>query len=195
MNTTRRLAVLLALSSLALVTNVRAQAPAADAPKPPKATMGSTVINWDKLEVKTTKTGARREVFDAPTATLNNFECHVTTLNPGEIPHQPHRHPDEEMIVIKEGTLEVTINGQSQRAGPGSIFFYGFQRSARHEERRHDAGDLLRLPLHHAKDAARPAGRAPQRNNRPRRQSLSLSLPLPVAGVNSMPSIMPSSWL
>jgi quercetin dioxygenase-like cupin family protein len=89
-----------------------------------KPAMKSTVIDWSKLEVKPTKNGARRELFDGPTATLNNFEGHVTTLNPGEEPHPPHRHPDEEMILIKEGTLEVAINGETKRAGAGSIFFY-----------------------------------------------------------------------
>jgi len=84
----------------------------------------SAVIDWAKLAVKPTKTGERRELFDAPTLTLNNFEGHVTTIRPGEMPHPPHRHPDEEMILIKEGTLEVTINGETQRAGAGSIFFY-----------------------------------------------------------------------
>jgi len=90
----------------------------------PKSVTRSLVIDWDKLAVKPTKTGERRELFDAPTITLNNFEGHVTTIRPGEVPHPPHRHPDEEMILIKEGTLEVTINGEMQRASAGSIFFY-----------------------------------------------------------------------
>ena len=89
-----------------------------------KSVTKSTVIDWAKLAVKPTKTGERRELFDAPTLTLNNFEGHVTTIRPGEAPHPPHRHPDEEMILIKEGTLEVTINGATQRAGAGSVFFY-----------------------------------------------------------------------
>lgn len=89
-----------------------------------KPTVKSTVVDWSKLVVKPTKTGERRELFDGPTATLNNFEGHVTTINPGESPHAPHRHPDEEMIIVKEGTLEVTINGETQRASAGSVFFY-----------------------------------------------------------------------
>ena len=89
-----------------------------------KSVTKSTVIDWAKLAVKPTKTGERRELFDAHTLTLNNFEGHVTTIRPGEAPHPPHRHPDEEMILIKEGTLEVTINGATQRAGAGSVFFY-----------------------------------------------------------------------
>lgn len=86
--------------------------------------LGATVFDWTKLVAKPTKTGERREVVDLPSATLSNFECHVTTLRAGEAPHAAHRHPDEEIILIKEGLLEVTINGVSQRAGAGSILFY-----------------------------------------------------------------------
>lgn len=87
--------------------------------------LGSRVFDWAKLEVKPTKTGERRAVFDSPTTTLANFECHVTTLQAGVAAHAAHRHPDEEIILVREGTLDVTINGVTTRAGAGSIFFYG----------------------------------------------------------------------
>jgi quercetin dioxygenase-like cupin family protein len=96
----------------------------AQTPAPPKPKLGSGVFDWNQLVVKPTKVGARRDVFDAPTATLGNLECHVTTVNPGEAPHTPHRHPDEELIVIKEGTLEVMVNGVTRQAGPGSMVFF-----------------------------------------------------------------------
>jgi hypothetical protein len=50
--------------------------------------MGSMVIPWDAIQARTkpTKTGQRRDVFDAPTPTLDKFHCHVTTLNAGETP-------------------------------------------------------------------------------------------------------------
>jgi quercetin dioxygenase-like cupin family protein len=86
--------------------------------------LASSVFNWEKLEVKPTKVGERRDFFDSATATLDRLECHVTTVKPGEASHAPHQHPDEELIVVKEGTLEVTINGQSQKAGPGSVICY-----------------------------------------------------------------------
>jgi len=85
--------------------------------------LGSSIFDWSKLEVKATKTGERRDVTDRPTLTLANFECHITTLRVGETPHAPHHHPDEEIILVKEGQLDVTINGTTQRAGPGSIVF------------------------------------------------------------------------
>jgi len=86
--------------------------------------LSSGVFEWSKLGVKPTKTGERREIFNSPTVTCKSLEAHVTTLNPGESPHAPHHHPDEELVVVKEGLMEATINGVSRRAGPGSIFFY-----------------------------------------------------------------------
>jgi XRE family transcriptional regulator, regulator of sulfur utilization len=51
------------------------------------------------------------------------LECHVTTLNPGQMPHPPHQHANEELIIIREGTLEVMQNGEFKRIGPGSVIF------------------------------------------------------------------------
>ncbi|HET7536639.1 MAG TPA: cupin domain-containing protein, partial [Candidatus Didemnitutus sp.] len=67
----------------------------------------------------------RRDIFNSPTVTCASLEGHVTTLNAGEVPHPPHHHPDEEIVIVKEGRMQATINGVAQPpAGPGSIFFY-----------------------------------------------------------------------
>ena len=89
----------------------------------PKPVMHSSVFAWDNLKVESKPTGERREVFDAPTATLDRFECHITTLNPGEAPHAPHRHPEEEMMILKEGTLDVLQNDKTTRLEAGGIIF------------------------------------------------------------------------
>ena len=88
-----------------------------------KPVMQSSVFDWNSIQAKPTKTGARRDFFEAPTATLDQLECHVTTINPGESPHPPHQHPDEELIIVKEGTLEAMQNGVTRRADAGSIIF------------------------------------------------------------------------
>lgn len=90
----------------------------------PKPMIGSTVFKWEDLPPRTTPNGERRDVAENPTPTLAVFECHITTLNPGKESHLPHRHPQEELILIKEGKLEVYINGALQVAGPGSTLFY-----------------------------------------------------------------------
>lgn len=88
-----------------------------------KPLMRSSVFDWSSIPSKPTKTGARLDVFEAPTATLDQLESHVTTINVGEAPHAPHQHPEEELIVIKEGTIEAMQNGVTKRVGPGSMIF------------------------------------------------------------------------
>jgi len=89
----------------------------------PEGYLGSSIHEWTTLPVKPTASGARRDIFDRPTATLKNLECHVTTIKAGESPHAAHRHPDEEIILIKEGQVTMTIAGQATQAGPGSIIY------------------------------------------------------------------------
>jgi XRE family transcriptional regulator, regulator of sulfur utilization len=115
MPTKRDLFVALIAASLTLcaVAFVRAGAPV----------MGSSAFDWNKIEAKPTNVGLTRKVFQAPTATLDELECHITTLNPGVTSHPPHRHFDEEVMVVKEGTVESLVNGQWQRLGPGSVIF------------------------------------------------------------------------
>lgn len=117
--------------SLPLIVSVVAVALAAplfsaEEPKPaaPPAKMGSRVFPWESLVVKPTANGQRRDVADQPTATLARFESHVTTLNAGNVSHAPHKHAQEEFIILKEGLLDVHINGQTTRATPGSILFF-----------------------------------------------------------------------
>jgi quercetin dioxygenase-like cupin family protein len=90
-----------------------------------KPIMRSRVFNWSDLKIEKTKIGERRAVFDAPTANLSEFECHITTLNPGEMPHAAHRHAHEELMIVKEGTLEATQNSVTNRVEAGGIIFEG----------------------------------------------------------------------
>ncbi len=88
-----------------------------------RAVMGSTIFDWNTLEAQPNKTGAVRQVVQQPTATLDELEMHITTLNPGLASHAPHQHPDEELLIVKEGTVESLVNGEMKRVGPGSVIF------------------------------------------------------------------------
>ena len=85
--------------------------------------MKSSVFEWDKLKAESKPSGARRQVFDSRTATLDQLECHVTTLNPGQSPHPGHQHPEEELVILKEGTLEAVQNGVTNHVAPGGVIF------------------------------------------------------------------------
>lgn len=114
----------LALPLVLLMTTPQAQTPSA-------APMQSKVIDWNSLTPTSTRNGQRRDVFDAPTGTLDRLHGHITTLNPGENTGPLHRHPQEELIVIREGTLEIDIDGRKQTAGPGSLVFFGVNENER----------------------------------------------------------------
>jgi quercetin dioxygenase-like cupin family protein len=59
-----------------------------------------------------------------PTRTLDELEMHITTLNPHTSSHKPHTHPNEEMVIVKEGTLQAHVNGKEVVVGPGSVLFF-----------------------------------------------------------------------
>jgi quercetin dioxygenase-like cupin family protein len=84
----------------------------------------STTFEWTKLEAKPTEVGARRDVMRSATPTLDELEIHITTLKAGAVSHPPHRHPEEELLIVREGTVETLQNGTSTRLGPGSIIFH-----------------------------------------------------------------------
>jgi len=85
--------------------------------------MGSAAFDWNAIAAKPTEVGSVRSFFKARTATLEELEVHVTTLDPGKSPHPPHRYPNEEMVIVKQGTVEVLVNGEWKRVGPGSVIF------------------------------------------------------------------------
>jgi quercetin dioxygenase-like cupin family protein len=89
-----------------------------------KPVQRSTTFEWTKLEAKSTEVGARRDVMRAATPTLEMLEMHITTLAPGAVSHPPHRHPEEELLIVKEGNVETLQNGVATKLGPGSIIFH-----------------------------------------------------------------------
>jgi XRE family transcriptional regulator, regulator of sulfur utilization len=84
----------------------------------------STTFDWTKLEAKAIDVGSRRDVMRSATPTLDQLEIHITTLNPGAVSHPPHQHPEEELLIVKEGTVETLQNGRATKLGPGSIIFH-----------------------------------------------------------------------
>jgi quercetin dioxygenase-like cupin family protein len=87
------------------------------------AVLGPTVFAWDDMKAVKTATGEVRSLCKGPTATVDQLEMHVTTLNPGFEPHPPHRHVNEELIILREGECETLSNGKWVKVGPGSVVF------------------------------------------------------------------------
>src|SRR5262245_3646242 len=83
----------------------------------------STVYEWTAAGTKPNDWGAVRQVMRAPTPTLDELEIHISTLQPGKSPHAPHQHQHEELLIVKDGTLETFQSGVTRRVGSGGIIF------------------------------------------------------------------------
>jgi mannose-6-phosphate isomerase-like protein (cupin superfamily) len=109
--------------ALVLLTVLTTAGLAVQAQSDKTSAMTSTAIEWNTLEVKTNATGSSRKFFEGPTANLEVLECHASTLNPGATNHVILRRPNDEVIIVKEGTIEAFVNDKWVRVGPGSVIF------------------------------------------------------------------------
>jgi len=85
--------------------------------------LGAAAFEWREMKADKTAVGEYRQVIKAPTATLDELELHVTTLLPGQNSHAPHKHVNEELVIIREGSVKVLSDGKWKELGPGSVVF------------------------------------------------------------------------
>jgi quercetin dioxygenase-like cupin family protein len=67
--------------------------------------------------------GDLRIYYDGPTDQLKQMTAGSLRLKAGATPHPPHTHPEEEFMVITEGTGDITVEGKVTKVGPGSMMY------------------------------------------------------------------------
>ncbi|MCX6595932.1 MAG: cupin domain-containing protein [Acidobacteria bacterium] len=63
--------------------------------------------------------------FDGPTGMCKRMTAGSLRLKPGASPHPPHEHPEEEFMVITEGTGEMFCDGKTVQVKPGAMMYCG----------------------------------------------------------------------
>jgi quercetin dioxygenase-like cupin family protein len=61
--------------------------------------------------------------YNGPTDQLSAVCTGMAVLAPGASPHPPHRHPEEEFLIVSEGTGEIECDGKVTQVGPGAIMY------------------------------------------------------------------------
>jgi quercetin dioxygenase-like cupin family protein len=61
--------------------------------------------------------------FSGPTNQVQSMTAGSLRLKPGMSPHPPHQHPEEEFMVITEGSGEITVDGKKTGVAPGSMMY------------------------------------------------------------------------
>ena len=108
---------------LAVMAATRWSVPVVAAQAQTRPIQGSATFDWNTFKINPTAYGSQRPILRAPTATLDELEMHITTLQPGTTSHEPHRHANEELIILREGSLETLSNGVWKPVGSGSVIF------------------------------------------------------------------------
>lgn len=87
----------------------------------------SKVFRFEGLPVKKMANGAEsREVLLGALPTGETVGAHATLQPAGVTPNPAHVIHHSEILMVMEGTLEVTFGGTSQRLEPGGIFFVSY---------------------------------------------------------------------
>jgi len=81
----------------------------------------SATFKFEDLPVKVSGDNKSRAVLNGFTHKGAAVELHLTELGPGMMPHAPHKHLHEEMVLVQYGELDVTIEVHTTRLTPGSI--------------------------------------------------------------------------
>jgi len=84
----------------------------------PNATLGG-----DHAKVEHQPFGELRTYFDGPTDQLHSMTAGSLLLKAGMSPHPPHQHPEEEIMVVTEGTGEIVVDGKVTKVGPGTMMY------------------------------------------------------------------------
>lgn len=96
----------------------------ADAQTAPPQVMSATNVYHDKQvpwEGDDKKKG--REFFLGATHGGFAIEMHETVLGADVTTHAPHKHANEEIIILAEGTLEAWFDDKTQQVEPGSVIW------------------------------------------------------------------------
>jgi mannose-6-phosphate isomerase-like protein (cupin superfamily) len=125
----RDLGFLLPALMAAGVTRLDAQQPAAAAAAETSVeklpVMKTQHFRYDALPVTSNGKNKRLDMFRAKTHTGFKIQSHSSDIAPGEVNHPPHQHLREEMMLIREGTIELTVAGKAYRLEPGDVGVIG----------------------------------------------------------------------
>lgn len=67
-------------------------------------------VSYDHARAQPTASGYLLPLVDGPTHNLKRLESHITRLHAKNASHEPHRHEDEELVILRSGLIEVEVD-------------------------------------------------------------------------------------
>lgn len=79
------------------------------------------IYHWADAPITKKENMEQRPLVEGNSVAFKHIKIHATTVYPHQALHPSHNHEEEELIIIKEGELTVTIEGKTQTLGTGSV--------------------------------------------------------------------------
>src|SRR5712692_4778123 len=89
----------------------------ASAEKLPNATMSAS-----KAKLTREANGDVRIYFQGATDQVQSMTAGSVLMKPGMV-HPPHQHPEEEFMVVTEGTGEISLDGKVDKVSSGAMMY------------------------------------------------------------------------
>jgi quercetin dioxygenase-like cupin family protein len=83
----------------------------------------SIVLDPSSAKLTHQSFGDVRIYFDGSTGQLRALTVGSVALHPGMEPHPPHQHPEEEIMLVTDGSGEILVGTKSSPVGPGSMMY------------------------------------------------------------------------
>lgn len=90
---------------------------------PVSGKVADDVLAGDQAQQMEHEFGVQQIYFQGETDQLEIFEAGNLRLNGGREPHPPHKHPEEEIMLVTEGHGEFWLDGKTTHIQPGSMLF------------------------------------------------------------------------
>lgn len=91
--------------------------------------LSNVVMDAAKVRTQKSPFGELKIFFDGPTEQLKSMTGGSLLLYAGQEPHPPHAHPEEEFMLITEGTGTLMVDGKTYPVGPGSMMYCAANKS------------------------------------------------------------------
>lgn len=127
-STTRPQAGTLATGTLAVLLAAgwsfrEAQFARAQGKRVPNTLINAAEVPMEEAKYEGKTTGKAGVFLNGETAGTRSMVVGRFLLNPGAEPHPPHRHVDEEVMVVTQGTGEIYCDGKTYPVKPGAVMY------------------------------------------------------------------------
>jgi quercetin dioxygenase-like cupin family protein len=82
-----------------------------------------SLITMDAAKTEKHPFGELTVFCQGKTDQLKSLVIGTLLLYPGQEPHPPHQHPEEEVMIVTEGHGTIVVGGKTKEVGPGVVMY------------------------------------------------------------------------